>query len=234
VKRFFSSIIQANQAILQGSEKEHCVKVLRTQIGETIEVVDGKGSLFIGKLIASDKVSATIQIDEKIDNLTQLPLVSIAICIPKNPSRWEWFLEKATEIGVHQIIPIITKRSEKGNIRKERSEQIILSAFKQAGHIFLPILKEPMPLQKLLLSSENENKLKFIAHCVEEQKHFLADKYKKGENALILIGPEGDFSSEEINLAIKNGFWPVTLGNSRLRVETAGVVAVGIINWMNN
>lgn len=232
MKRFYSNNIQLPNALLEGKEKEHCIKVLRTQIGEELEIVDGKGNVFLGELKSSNKSTATITISNKLEVTALLPKVSIAICIPKSPSRWEWFLEKATEIGVHKIIPLIAKRSEKKHIRKDRNEQILLSAFKQSGHLFIPELHEPIAFSKMINNCSEWNQ-KFIAHCEEDEKFFLGDKYKKGENAIILIGPEGDFSPEEITLALENGFKPVSLGNSRLRVETAGVVASGIINWKN-
>jgi 16S rRNA (uracil1498-N3)-methyltransferase len=233
MKRFYSASVQNNIALLEGSEKEHCIKVLRTQIGETVEVVDGKGNVFEGQLSSSEKLTATLTIIKKLAIQAILPAISVGICIPKNPSRWEWFLEKSTEIGVNKIMPIISKRSEKPTIRKDRNEQIILAAFKQAGQLYLPQLAQPIAFEKFIQTSEFNFAKKFIAHCEENERTFLADKYKKGEEAIVLIGPEGDFTSEEIKLAVQKGFEPISLGNSRLRVETAGVVAVGMINWLN-
>ena len=228
MKRFYSQNIQTTTALLEGKEKEHCTKVLRTQIGEAIEIVDGNGNLYLGELAIVNKQNATVVNLVKQDEIGAKPKVSLAICIPKNPSRWEWFLEKATEIGIDEIYPLIAKRSEKKRIRYERNLQIIVSAFKQSGQLYLPKLKEPILFNKFMEQARITNQ-NFIAHCEPEDKTQLSEKYKKGEKALILIGPEGDFSKEEITLALSKGFEPISLGNSRLRVETAGIVATGIV-----
>ena len=233
MKRFFSSSINFPTAILEGKEKEHCIKVLRTQLGEQVEIVDGQGSLFVGELGESDKHTAIIRHLSKVNQYTDCPLITIACCIPKNASRWEFFLEKATEIGVKKIIPLIAKRSEKSNIRHDRNEQILISALKQSGHLYLPELEAPQKLNDFIKSVKDPTVVKFIAHCDEQHKEFLGHQYKKGEEALILIGPEGDFTPEEIKLALSHHFKPVSLGASRLRVETAGIVAAGMINWVN-
>ena len=151
MKRFYSSNISQTLAILEGKEKDHCIKVLRTQLNEKVEIVDGKGNLFIGELLNAGKLTADISITNKVKEADEKPLLTIACCIPKNASRWETFLEKSTEIGVKRIIPLIAKRSEKSNVRKERNEQILVSAFKQSGHLFLPELQEPKKFKEVLL-----------------------------------------------------------------------------------
>lgn len=232
MKRFYSAHISDDIALLEGKEKAHCTKVLRTQIGEQVEIVDGKGKLFIGQLMAFDKHEATVQIVEQVNVQQQPNLISIACCIPKNASRWEWFLEKATEIGICEIIPLVAKRSEKKVIKRDRQEQIILSAAKQSGQLYFPVLKDVQTLSALLTSDTIASD-KFIAHCEKNKKVFFGDAYQKGKEALILIGPEGDFTTDEISAALSNNFQPVSLGESRLRVETAAVVAAGIANWKN-
>ncbi len=234
MKRFYSNNITTSHAILEGKEKEHCVRVLRVKEGEEVEIVDGKGSVFVGELMQVNKKEAVVEIRKQTEHeLENSNHLTIASCVPKNSSRWEWFLEKATEVGVERFMPLISSRSEKKNIRRERSEHIILSAFKQSGQLFLPKLEDPIAFNDLLDSDTHLRAQKFVAHCGHEDKVHLANRYVKGNDAIILIGPEGDFTLEEISAAKEKGYFPVSLGDSRLRVETAGVVSAGIINWIN-
>jgi 16S rRNA (uracil1498-N3)-methyltransferase len=155
----------------------------------------------------------------------------IAIAPTKNIDRFEWFLEKATEIGIDEITPLLTSHSERKTINAERLEKILVSAMKQSLKAYLPQLHELTTFKELIINNKTENK--FIAYCDEIQKIHLKDLATKGNNTLILIGPEGDFSPEEIKLAIENGFKVVSLGESRLRTETAGIVACHIVNLAN-
>ena len=219
-----------------GGELHHCVKVLRTSIGETVEIVDGKGGVGIGQLESFDKRQAHIQLDNPLLKMPKAALPILAIAIPKNPSRWEYFLEKATEIGVSEIIPLICKRSDKSKIREERNHQIILSAFKQARQLYLPDLHSPTSILDVLSNEKYSDLETYIAHCEQDGQHqnpYLGVLHQRKSTSIILVGPEGDFTSDEIEAAKSKGYQAVSLGDSRLRVETAGIVACNIIKCID-
>jgi 16S rRNA (uracil1498-N3)-methyltransferase len=230
LKRFYSDNIREGRAILEGTERHHCVKVLRTVLGEEVEIVDGKGGLATGRLISGDKRSAIIELTGQVVIQPEIPMPTIAMAIPRHPSRWEYFLEKSTEIGVGEIIPLVCARSDKSRIREERSRQIVLSAFKQSRRHYLPRLADPVEFSKILESAYPE---RYIAHCGDTAADFLGDCHKKGKKAIVLIGPEGDFTAEEISLAEEAGFGSVSLGDTRLRVETAGLAACTILRCID-
>jgi len=234
MKRFYSNNIQSNFIYLNDDEAQHLTKVLRGRIGDKVEVLNGNGFLYEGKIANLQKHEVQIEITqvlkEQEENLNKL---SIAICPTKNPSRLEWFLEKATEIGIVNIFPIISERTEKATLKHERLQQIIISAAKQSGQLFFPTLHQIQSLKEFQQSPNLLFDSFFIAHCEDEKQH-LKNLYKKDKTALLLIGPEGDFSSKEIELSINKNYIPVSLGNSILRVETAGVVACSIIQMMND
>ncbi|MCP4121186.1 MAG: 16S rRNA (uracil(1498)-N(3))-methyltransferase [Bacteroidetes bacterium] len=232
MKRFFSTDIKGNTALLKDKERDHCVRVLRTTEGEKVEIVDGKGNLYSGSLASSGvKSEVVIHLEGKPKFHEQQVLNVMACAIPKNQNRWELFLEKAVELGVTAIIPLIAHRSEKKHIRRERNEQIMRSAFKQAGHFYLPTLAEPIKLNQLIDQRRNIDEEKFVAYCGEADKAFLGNIHQAGMPSLVLIGPEGDFTPEEVSLARSNGFEIVSLGDSRLRVETAAIVACSAIHF---
>lgn len=235
MKRFYSNNIQNNFIYLNNEEAQHCTKVLRGKVGDKVEVLNGNGTLYNGVLSNIQKHEVQIEITNIIKDVKENSnKLSIAICPTKNPARIEWFLEKATEIGIVNIFPITSDRTEKESIKHERFQQIIISAAKQSGQLFFPTLHPIQPL-KLLLDSNMQFNQFFIAHCEEDgKKNHLKNAYKKNESALLLIGPEGDFSNKEITTAINKNYLPVSLGNSILRVETAGVVACTIIQMLND
>ena len=213
-------------------ESKHIIRVLRKKEDDTLFITNGKGFLFTSKIsIANDK-RCTVNIEkvENYDKQFQYKL-HIAIAPTKNNQRLEWFLEKATEIGVSEITPIICEHSERKIIKKERLEKVLIAAMKQSKRLYLPKLNEAIPLNKLLKT--NLNGLKFMAHCEETEKQTLKNQVVKDKDVIVLIGPEGDFSISEISLALKNNFLPVALGNSRLRTETAGIVAVHTVALIN-
>lgn len=222
---FFAAELTADDQIeLPEETSKHCIQVLRMQQGEQIVLTDGKGTLIKATIINADRKHCIVQVNDRKSENKNEKQVCIAMSLLKNTSRFEWFLEKVTEIGVAEIIPLICKRTEKQYFRQERMEQIIVSALLQSQQSWLPVLHEPISFEKLLLQSTHHNKL--IAHCENGIKQKLTNQ--RG-NTLILIGPEGDFANEEIEFALKNNFIPVTLGNTRLRTETAGVVAAGLL-----
>ena len=207
-------------------ESKHIVKVLRKKAGDTLYITNGKGYLFTAeiRLDLTNKCEATInkiELQEKNDLH-----IHIAIAPTKMNDRYEWFLEKACEIGVQEITPIICDHSERKIIKPERFQKIIQSACKQSLHYHFPKLNEAKSLSKFILEHKNETCL--IAHCEESKKQSLKKLLidSDSKSYTILIGPEGDFSTKEINLAKAENYIPVTLGETRLRTETAGVVAV--------
>jgi 16S rRNA (uracil1498-N3)-methyltransferase len=160
--------------------------------------------------------------------------LTMAVAPTKNIDRYEWFLEKATEIGVARFVPVVSEHSERKVIKHEREEKVVTAAVKQSLKAYHPVLEEITPFDKLVRSEFAGRK--FIAHCGEavKEKQYLASTIRKGEDALILIGPEGDFSPEEVRLAVECGFEEITLGTQRFRTETAAVVAVDMVSIVNN
>ncbi len=203
-------------------ESKHISKVLRKNVGDRIMVTNGLGSLFTGNIVALSNV-CTIEIT---DVNTTKPLhyhLHLAVAPTKMNDRYEWFLEKATEIGVSEITPIFCHNSERRKVNIERLEKIILSAMKQSNQFYLPKLNDAVEYSEFV--SKKIDGDKFIAHCVENDKATLKNEILPNNTCTILIGPEGDFSEKEIELAIKNLYIPVSLGQTRLRTETAAVVA---------
>lgn len=229
---FYSTDISGEKVYLNNEESKHLAKVLRLNEGEIVIVIDGKGNQFECKIVSAHHKNACLQIVKKETTGKEFG-VSIAAAPTKNLSRWEWFLEKATEIGIDRIIPINSYHSERRVLKRERQERILLSAMKQSYKSLLPRLDDLTKLEHLLqLTFEGE---KYIAHCYDElPKESLKSIHKKGEKALILIGPEGDFSKEEVELAIQSGFKPISLGESRLRTETAALLACHTIHVIND
>jgi 16S rRNA (uracil1498-N3)-methyltransferase len=217
------------QIVLDEDTSRHVVQVLRMKEGEKLNLTDGKGNLLICEISDAHKKHCSVTILEIKSEKSKIKNITIAISLLKNTSRFEWFLEKATEIGVSEIIPLICQRTEKQKFRYDRMKQICVSAMLQSQQTWLPILDEPVRFDDLIIR-QFENYQKFIAHCDEGNKQSL-NHYQiiKSSNQLILIGPEGDFTPDEINLALENNFIPVTLGETRLRTETAGVVAATLL-----
>jgi 16S rRNA (uracil1498-N3)-methyltransferase len=225
---FYEENIEQPTHILSEETSRHCVQVLRMKEGEELQLTDGKGSLFTAAILEADKKHCTIKIESTENLKLKTQNVCIAISLLKNPSRFEWFIEKATEIGVSEIIPLICDHTEKQNFRFERMQNILISAMLQSKQTWLPQLHQPKKFIDLL--DEDFNGLKLIAHCAEDEKRSISDIDHFFKSKLILIGPEGDFSKEEIEIALTKNFIPVSLGNTRLRTETAGIVAVALLS----
>lgn len=229
---FYSPDAVLNQyCVLDESESRHIATVLRKREGEEVHVFDGKGTLYKATIQSIGKREVTLNITavQEQDNV-DTPKLHIAIAPPKNLDRFEWFAEKVTEIGIAEITPIICKHSERKELKNERIDKILLSAAKQSKKYTLPQLHEAMPIAKFLLQMNDAEK--YIAYCDEKSVH-LKDLYTKGKDALILIGPEGDFTPEEVALAEQQGFKTVSLGKARLRLETAGIYAATVFNVVN-
>lgn len=223
----------AKEVTFDKEESRHIIKVLRMKEGDSFKITNGKGSFFNAEIVNANPKGCLVKI---LSEEIQRPLpyqLHLAVAPTKLNDRYEWFLEKATEIGVSEITPIICDHSERKVIKAERYEKILQSAMKQSLKAYLPVLNPTVSLKDFLKAKNESDTLKFIAHCEETDKKSLKSLLLPKNNATILIGPEGDFSSEEINLAIKAGFRPVTLGESRLRTETAAIVACHSVAFVN-
>ena len=217
---------------LPEEESQHAVKVLRLQAGDRVELIDGKGGYYKAEIIFPHHKRCEIQILEKQAEFRKRPYhLHIAIAPTKNIERLEWFAEKVTEIGIDEITPVICRFSERKVIKHDRLEKILVSAMKQSLKAYLPRLNEQCTFEQFLKRANSGQR--FIAHCYDENtKKLLSSLYIPKQDVTILIGPEGDFSPEEVEKALKTGFIPVSLGESRLRTETAGVVACHTVNLL--
>ncbi len=222
--RFFCT--DPDSGILDEDESAHANRVLRLTSGDYIEVIDGKGKRILARIAESSKNRVSFQIEKQEISESKKPEIHIAIAPTKNSDRFEFFLEKVTEIGIAEITPLLCRNSERKEIKKEKLEKNLIASVKQSGNLFLPKLNNLTSLNSFLDSFKTTDCQKFIAHCAEDgDKIQLADSLNPSKNIVILIGPEGDFSLEEISRAKQSGFQPVALGNSRLRTETAGIAA---------
>lgn len=214
---------QTNKVVFSKDESKHIVKVLRKVVGDELHITNGKGWSFKAVISMADVKSCIANISSKVFHEKKNYQLHLAVAPTKMNDRYEWFLEKATEIGVDTITPIICDHSERKVIKIDRFEKVLQTAIKQSLHCYLPQLNDVM-LFKDFIQQEFKGQ-KFIAHCEETDKKSLKEELKPSQNITILIGPEGDFSVKEIEIAIKHNFIPVTLGNTRLRTETAAIVA---------
>lgn len=224
---------KAQEVTFDKEESRHIVKVLRMKEGDKFKITNGKGSFFFAEIISANAKGCLVKI---LSAEEQHPLpyqLHMAVAPTKLNDRYEWFLEKATEIGISEITPIICDHSERKTIKPERYEKILQSAMKQSLKAYLPILNEAISFKDFINSEKDSEGLKCIAHCEESDKKSLKSILLPNKKITILIGPEGDFSVEEIELAKSNGFIPVTLGESRLRTETAAVVACHSVAFVN-
>ncbi|MEI9946085.1 MAG: RsmE family RNA methyltransferase [Chitinophagaceae bacterium] len=215
------------EIILNEDTSRHVVQVLRMKKGEQLNLTDGKGNLITTEIIDDHKKHCEVRIKETRYKEQEASKISIAISLLKNVNRFEWFLEKATELGINEIIPLVCKRTEKQKFRADRMKNILTSAMLQSQQVWLPVLHQPVTYELLFCQEEvAAASQKFIAHCIETDKKNLSDSIDKAFSPqIILIGPEGDFTKEEVDLALQHHFIPVSLGNTRLRAETAGMVA---------
>lgn len=226
---FFTQKIENGFALLDEEESRHLLTVLRRKAGDRLRITDGLGFFYEAELTETGKRHALARI------LTQTPApperparLHLAIAPVKQTERFEWFLEKATEIGVDEITPLLCRRSERDKIRTDRLEKILVSAMKQSLRARLPRLNELTPFKQFVASAEEG--LKCIAWCADEPLPHLRTLIAPAQNTVIAIGPEGDFSPDEVALALKHGFAGVSLGEARLRTETAGLLAVSVAN----
>ncbi len=221
---FYIESLAAGALVLEEDTSKHITGVLRMKVGEELLLTDGKGSKAQAVITDDHRKRCTVQVTAIDQEPEPQPQVTIAISLLKNAARFEWFLEKATEIGVRQIIPLLCDRTEKEKFRPDRMTNILVSAMLQSQQSWLPILHPPTAFSEVVETAIAANR--FIAHCLPQQKQSLHRFSKQlQQGSLMLIGPEGDFTEKEIEQALQKGFVPVTLGDTRLRTETAGMVA---------
>jgi len=221
-----------SQFTFPAEESKHIVKVLRKKEGDRLHITNGKGYLFEAEILTANlkRCKAQVVSNKKIHQ--KMHWFHMVVSPTKANDRFEWFLEKATEIGVNEITPIFCERSERKTVKKDRLERVIQSAMKQSNRVYLPKLNDAISYDEFL---EKENKgLLFIAHCEKDEKMDLKRRVAPDKDITILIGPEGDFSHDEIRSAYEKGFIPVSLGEYRLRTETAAIVACSTVNLINN
>lgn len=223
--------LDTEQFTFPTDESKHIVKVLRKKTGDTLQITNGRGDMFVAEILFPDHKKCTAFVIEKIYHAPKGYHLHMVVAPTKLNDRFEWFLEKATEIGVDEITPIICDHSERKIIKKDRMEKVIQSAMKQSLQAYLPILNETVTLKEFLNNTLNGDL--YIAHCEEDDKTELFNRIRPKTPAIVLIGPEGDFSSSEIELALEKGFLPVALGKNRLRTETAAIVACTTLALIN-
>lgn len=231
---FYSKNITASSPYFtfDKTESRHIIRVLRKKEGDSIYITNGKGSLIHSKITNANDKKCVVEIVTEIEQKKPWNYyLHIAIAPTKLNDRFEWFLEKATEIGIDEITPIICEHSERKVIKQERLDKIIQSAAKQSLKYHFPKLNEAVKFNQFIKGDFKGNL--FIAHCEDEKKFSLKSHLKLATQTTILIGPEGDFSASEIEASLANNFLPITLGNSRLRTETAGVVATHSVAFLN-
>jgi 16S rRNA (uracil1498-N3)-methyltransferase len=218
--------IAKNHFTLSEESSKHCIQVLRMKMGEQLQLINGKGLICAATIVSEDKRKTVVLLQESISTNPPTTKVILGISLLKNPSRFEWLLEKATEIGVTEIQPLICKRTEHTRFRQDRMQGIIIAAMLQSQQTWLPILQTPASVDSIITHSTNN--LRLIAHCEPGNKP-LINQLPLSKAYEILIGPEGDFTSDEIKLAIENKYEPISLGATRLRTETAGMVAATLL-----
>ena len=234
--RFYCPDI-ADTLTLGEEDSKHCVKVLRMTGGDLIEIVDGNGNLYTCRITMAHPKRCAVEVVERVEQLPHWGCrIVLGIAPTKHLDRMEWLAEKCVEMGVDRIVPLRCHNSERTVLKTDRLKKIMVSAMKQSLKATLPQLDELTPVEQLM--REPFDGVRCIAYCDEllprEQRQTLASAYKPGSDVMVLIGPEGDFSPEEVQVARESGFAPVTLGDSRLRTETAGMMAVAFIHALNS
>jgi 16S rRNA (uracil1498-N3)-methyltransferase len=231
---FYAPEISGEKYILDRNESKHIVRVLRMREGTHVNLIDGRGNLYEGIIGDPDPARCTIEIKAVVHDFEKRNYrIHIAISPLKNPERFEWFIEKAVEIGIDEITPVICKNTEKPGIKTDRIKNLIISAMKQSLKASEPELHDPASFMDFIRQTHHGRLM--IAHCYPDDtgREKISEVYSKGEDAVIMIGPEGDFSKEETLEAISNNFTQIHLGSSRLRTETAGVAACHSIYFIN-
>lgn len=230
---FYTPDINADTYVLSEEESKHCTKVLRLGIGAHVHLIDGRGGLYEAEIVSESRKNVGLQVvHTQLDYQKRNHHLHIVVAPTKNIDRLEWFLEKATEIGIDEITPVICDRSERRVVKEDRLYKVITSAVKQSLQAYHPVLNPQLNLSSFLKLPNQDEKM--IAHCIAgEPRNYIAELVKPHQRYTILIGPEGDFTQTEIELALQNGYKPLTLGNTRLRTETAALAACFEVNYLN-
>jgi 16S rRNA (uracil1498-N3)-methyltransferase len=230
---FYTPDIDSDIYSLNEEESRHCRLVLRLREGDPVHLTNGKGTMFESRILDSRSKLVTVEIVSRTDNYNRRDYrLHMAVAPTKNIDRFEWFLEKATEIGVDEFTPLLCEHSERRQIRTDRLFKVITSAVKQSLKAYHPVLNEMTDFNEFI--SRERQGGKYIAHLEENDPVLLKEVFEKTQEVTILIGPEGDFSSGEISKGIKQGYLCVSLGNSRLRTETAAIAAIHTIFLLNS
>ena len=229
---FYTPDIANDTYTLNEEESKHCSRVLRLEVGDVVHLIDGVGGLYEAELTNINKKNVQLKVVNKQSDFGKRNhYLHIAIAPTKNIDRLEWFLEKATEIGIDEITPIICDRSERKIVKEDRLEKVVTAAVKQSLTAYHPKVNQAVTFAQFLAKQSDGNKL--IAHCMDGDKSYIDQLIKPTETCLLLIGPEGDFSPAELEIALQNGYKPVTLGNTRLRTETAALAGCFEVNFLN-
>ncbi len=233
---FYSQNVQDRHILLDKEESGHLVRVLRHKSGDCINVMDGKGTMYDCVIVDDSPTAAVAAIRHSHPQWGAHPYkLTLAVCPTKNIDRFEWFAEKATEMGIDEIVPVIGERSERKVFKADRLQRILVSAAKQSLKAKVPAVCNPVSVKEFILASKERDALKMIAWCFENEDKRVSIKDAveayRGNKIIVMIGPEGDFSPDEAKLAVSAGFQPVILGSSRLRTETAALVATGVIYY---
>lgn len=228
---FYTPDIDGSRYTLNEEESAHAVRVLRLKAGDEIMLVDGRGGRYRALIVSPHPKRCETEIAEHRQEYGKRPYyLHIAVAPTKNIDRFEWFVEKATEIGIDEITPLLCEHSERNRLNTERVRRVMIAAMKQSQKAYLPRLNELTPFEKFAESAKGDA---FIAYCGEGDKQSLKTAYRPRHNAVIAVGPEGDFSQREIATALAKGFRSISLGTSRLRTETAGIAVCQSISFMN-
>jgi 16S rRNA (uracil1498-N3)-methyltransferase len=231
---FYAPGISGKQVTLDKTESMHCIQVLRHSNADLIHLMDGEGGIFKAVITDADSRACKVEVVEKLEGYNpESCRIHIAIAPPKQADRFEWMIEKLVEIGIAEITPVLCKRSERKEVKPERLEKIIISSMKQAIVTVKPKLNAMTPLEKFITSTQHLNQHRFIAHCLPLVTQPLFTSIVKGIDVMVLIGPEGDFTPDEIQLAMNSGWKPVSLGKRRLRTETAALLSCAGFNVVN-
>ncbi len=229
---FYTQEFEGQEAFLAEEESRHLVRVLRLKKDDPVDLVDGRGNLYRGVVATPDPYRTLVLIRDTVKgHLVRDYHLHLGIAPTKSSDRFEWFLEKATELGVEEITPLLCRRSERNHIRQDRSGKILLAAMKQSGRALLPKLNPMLPLPDLLERAEAD--IKYIAHCSASTGSLPPRPGSCCLSWMVLIGPEGDFTQDEVEMALDRGFKEISLGEAVYRTETAGILACQLVNFLN-
>lgn len=231
--------MEGQQIFLDEEESHHCIKVMRHHAGDVVEVTDGQGKKYTASVVIENRRECVLEIIEPVQSVPGNKIhLHLAIAPTRNIDRFEWLLEKITEIGIDEITPLICHRSERSQVKHERLNKLLIAAMKQSLRSWLPRLNEPVKFSQFISAVPVDlNQSEFagiICHCQHKGLPLLKTIYQAKKNTLILIGPEGDFTPQEIDAAVSKGFTAASLGTARLRTETAGLVAIHTVQLLNS